>query len=80
MTGASLWQADLRDADLRSASLRGAKLDHADLSGANLHGADCTGGSFWGARLNATDAKDALGLTAAQLEHALIDDSAQSPN
>jgi uncharacterized protein YjbI with pentapeptide repeats len=78
MTGASLWQADLRDADLRSASLRAAKLDHADLSGADLHGTDCTGGSFWGARLDVAATRHALGLTAAQLEHALIDDSTRS--
>jgi uncharacterized protein YjbI with pentapeptide repeats len=76
MTDASLWQADLRDADLRSASLRGAKLDQADLSGADLHGADCTGGSFRRARLNVADARHAVGLTAAQLEHALVDDGA----
>ena len=74
MTGASLWQANLRDADLRSASLRGAKLDHADLSGADLHRTDCTGGSFWGARLNVADARHAHGLTAAQLEHALVNE------
>ena len=75
MTGASLWEANLRDADLTSASLRGAKLDHADLSGADLHGADCTAGSFWGARLKMADAKHAVGLTEAQLEHALVDDA-----
>jgi uncharacterized protein YjbI with pentapeptide repeats len=75
MTGASLWQANLRDADLRSASLRGASW-HADLSGADLHGADCAGGSFWGARLNVADARHALGLTAAQLANAVIDNSA----
>src|SRR5271166_673631 len=78
LTGASLWQADLHDADLRSATLRGAKLDDADLSGADLHGTDCTEGSFRGARLNVADARHALGLTAAQLEHALVDDTTPS--
>jgi uncharacterized protein YjbI with pentapeptide repeats len=78
LTGASLWQANLSYADLTSASLRGAKLDHADLSGANLHSTDCTGGSFWGARLNMSDARHALGLTAAQLEHAVINHRARS--
>jgi len=78
LTGASLWQANLRDADLRSASLRGAKLDHADLSGADLHATDCSEGSFWGARLSVADARHAVGLTEAQLEHAVVDDAPSS--
>jgi uncharacterized protein YjbI with pentapeptide repeats len=52
LSGAFLYQADLRGASLHGANLNSADLNEADLSGADLTGADLAGASLIGANLS----------------------------
>jgi pentapeptide repeat protein len=70
LTGANLRKALLQQSDLTNASFLNADLRSAGLSGANL-----TAAEFIGANL-----KQAYGLTAAQLSHALFDSSTKLPD
>jgi hypothetical protein len=84
LSGANLYNADLRDVDLEGAKLNDAILANADLSGANLKGAelrnaDLTGAKLKGATLAGADLANAIlinsdlsdaDLTAANMEGA----------
>lgn len=67
LSNANLRGADLSDADLSDADLTGAYLIKTDLSGANLSGANLFEANLGGVNLNG-----ARGLTAIQLETALL--------
>lgn len=64
-SGANLYAATLREADLDGADLRGANLNSTSLNGADFRG---------------TDLRDAIGLTQAQLDEAIIDSDTQLPS
>jgi hypothetical protein len=58
-SGATLWEADLRDANLSTADLRFAPLHDADLRRANLNRANLRGADLRRARLHGADLRDA---------------------
>lgn len=69
LDGARLRKTSLQDADFANASLRKTKL-----SGANLAGAILTN-----THLEGTDLSESIGLTAAQVKHAYIDELTKLP-
>ncbi|NUP49159.1 MAG: pentapeptide repeat-containing protein [Catenulispora sp.] len=75
----SLRRVFLTGADLREADLRGLDLSLAILSGADLRGALLHGTVLAGALLAAADLTDAVGLTAAQVGEAELDDRTRLP-
>jgi uncharacterized protein YjbI with pentapeptide repeats len=74
LSGATLQGTDLRDANLLGTNLRTALLLGADLSGANVLNADFTGAVLSGANLATVE-----GLTAEQIEPAIVDSATQLP-
>jgi uncharacterized protein YjbI with pentapeptide repeats len=74
LSGAQLEGADLSGAQLKGANLRGAQLKGADLRGVQLKGADLSSAQLKGANLGA-----ALGVTRAQLEAAVTDETTVLP-
>ena len=75
LSGANLYAATLREADLYGANLNWVALSGADLKGANLNST-----SLNGADLSGADLRDAIGLTQAQLDEAIIDSDTQLPS
>ncbi len=80
LRGAHLYAATLREADLYGAELYGANLNWVALSGADLRGANLNSTSLNGADLRGADLRDAIGLTQAQLDEAIIDSDTQLPS
>ena len=74
LSTATLQGTDLRDANLLGTNLRNALLLGADLSGANVLNADFTGAVLSGANLATVE-----GLTAEQIEPAIVDSATRLP-
>jgi hypothetical protein len=74
LSTATLQGTDLRDANLLGTNLRNALLLGADLSGANVLNADFTGAVLSGANLATVE-----GLTAEQIEPAIVDGATRLP-
>ena len=74
LSTATLQGTDLRDANLLGTNLRNALLLGADLSGANVLNADFTGAVLSGANLVTVE-----GLTAEQIEPAIVDSATRLP-
>ena len=77
LNGARLNHTDLRGANLNGANLsfaylQNSKLSGANLTGADLRGADLNGAYLIGANLNYAYIGDAIGVSQAQLEPALL--------
>jgi hypothetical protein len=62
LSGAALYDADLRGADLSGADLHGANLRDANLHGAYLSGADLRSAALHGANLGGADLQNTKGL------------------
>jgi len=75
LSTATLEGTDLRDADLLGTNLRNALVLGADLSGANVLNADFTGAVLSGANLATVE-----GLTAEQIEPAIVDSATRLPS
>jgi uncharacterized protein YjbI with pentapeptide repeats len=89
LTEANLSEANLRDVNLSGATLTDATLSDAtitdtnltdaDLSGADLTYAELSNTALSGADLSGADLRDAQGLTQAQIEQAIGDQTTQLP-
>jgi hypothetical protein len=95
LSGAHLKRANLSGAHLEGANLTGAHLgERADLSGAHMEGANLTGAHLEGTNLRGThlegadlvfthlegtDLRAALGLSPAQVDHAIVDVKTKLP-
>ena len=77
---ASLQEADLREAILQRADLRDADLREANLQMAQVQDAKMAGAELDGAMLEKADFLDALGLTADQVQGAVIDARTRWPS
>ncbi|HEY7818623.1 MAG TPA: pentapeptide repeat-containing protein [Vicinamibacteria bacterium] len=84
LVGASLQSAALTVVDFRSANLSEADFTRADLresqcAGATLERAKLDGAELFGCRLNGANLRGATGISARQLEEAIIDDLTSLP-
>jgi uncharacterized protein YjbI with pentapeptide repeats len=79
LKGANLSRAQLKGADLFDAQLEGANLSSAQLEGANLSRAQLEGADLSGAQLEGANLGAALGVTRAQLEAAVTDETTVLP-
>ena len=74
LSGADLYQANLRGADLSGADLREANLYQANLRGADLSGADLSGADLYQANLRGADLRGA-NLSEANLSEANLSEA-----